>query len=265
MILTPEDAKLFFELAWKLQYYVNQQHSAYKSIKSRDEYARLPAEKKLETRDALWDHPELINAYVSKNPDALPPEQLEIIRRWKSSLRGTFYILRHLKKGSIFIGDGDQVYSVVGLQDELKDMLPPYGLPIMTKAILLPFKGQIIYDGLLESYNIHFGGGIRSRLNHTYTVAKEKERIITSLEPDLAAPKLLKPRNTALPQLKELSASMAKLKGDNTLQSAALKLANLSLGLAIADAEGTFTPEDARKTAKASSRLLNLLDLLEED
>jgi hypothetical protein len=265
MILTPENADLFYELMWKLQYYVNRKYNIHKDVKSRDEYARLATEKKLQARDTLWEHPEVIDAYVQENPDALPPEQLEIIRRWKSSLKGTFYILRHLKKGSIFIGDGDQVYSVLGLKDELGDILPPYGLPIMTKAILLPFKGQIIYDGLLESYNIHFGGGIRSRLNHTYTVAKQKERIITSLEPNLAAPKIIKPQNTALPQLKELSTGMSKIKGDSTLQNAALKLANLSLGLAIADAEGTVAPEDARKIAKASSRLLNLLDILEED
>jgi hypothetical protein len=265
MILTPKDANLFYELMWKLQHYVNQKYNINKNIKSRDEYVRLAMEKKLQSRDTLWEHPEVIETYVQENPDALPPEQLEIIRRWKGFIGGTFYILRHLKKGSIFIGDGDQVYSVLGLQDELENIRPPYELPLMTKAILLPFKGQIIYDGLLQSYNIHFGGGIRSRLNHTYTVAKQKERIIASLEPDLAAPKLVKPKNTALPQMKELSAGMAKIKGDDTLQNAALKLANLSLGLAIADAEGTVAPEDARKVAKASSRLLNLLDILEEN
>lgn len=270
MTLLPEDGKLFFELMWKLQYYVNQKQGFYKNISSRDEYADLPTEKKLKARDALWEHPELIEAYVQENPDALPPEELEIVRKWKGFVKGSFFLLRHLKKGSIFIGgEGDQVYSVQGIQDALDEMIPSYALPQMVIAILLPFKGQIIYDGLLQGYSIHIGGGIRSNLNHTYTVAKQKDRILTTLEPDLAPPKIIKPKKISVPQLKELTASMAKIKGDSPLQNSALTLARLCLGLSIADAEGTFTPDEieaqARKIVKASSRLLNLLDILEED
>jgi len=269
MTLLPEDGKLFFELMWQLQYYVNQKKGFHTSITSRAEYANLPTEKKLQARDALWDHPELIEAYVHENPDSLPSEELEIVQKWKGFIKGSFFLLRHLKKGSIFISDGDQVYSVHGIQDPLDEVIPSYALPLMTKAVLLPFKGQITYDGLLQSYSVHFGGGIRSNLNHTYAVAKQKDRIITTLEPDLAIPKIVKPRKTSLPQLKELSASMAKIKGDGPLQNSALNLARLCLGLSIADAEGMFTPDEievqARKIVKASSRLLNLLDIMEED
>jgi len=269
MTLVPEDGKLFFELMWKLQHYVNQKRGLHKNISSIDEYANLATEKKLKARDALWEHPELIEAYTQENPDALPPEELEIIRKWRGFVKGTFYIFRHLKKGSIFIGDGDKVYSVHGIQDALDDVIPSYALPQMVIAILLPFKGQIIYDGLLQGYSVHFGGGIRSNLNHIYTVAKQKERIITTLEPDLAAPKILKPKNTALPQLRALSATMEKVKGDGPLQTSALTLARLCLGVSIADAEGTFPSDEiesqARKIARASSRLLNLLDMLVDD
>ncbi len=269
MTLIPQDSQLFFELMWKLQYYVNQKQDLLKNIGSRAEYADLPAEKKLKARDALWEHPELIEAYAKENPDALPAQQLDIVQKWKGFVKGTFYILRHLKKGSIFIGDGDKVYSVHGLLQPLDEVLPPYALPLMSKAVLLPFKGQIIYDGLLESYSVHFGGGIRSNLNRIYMVAKQKERIITTLEPELAAPKTIKPKNTALPQLTMLSASMAKIKGDNALQNSALTLARLCLGVSLADAEGTFPSGEieaqARKIARASTRLLNLLDNMEEE
>jgi hypothetical protein len=270
MTLLPEDGKLFFELMWKLQYYVNQKHGFYTNITSRNEYADLPTEKKLRARDALWEHPNLIQAYVQENPDALPPEELEIIQKWTGFIKGSFFLLRHLKKGSIFIGgEGDKVYAVHGIQDPLEDVIPSYALPEMVLAILLPFKGQIIYDGLLRGYNIHIGGGIRSNLNHTYTVAKQKDRILTTLEPDLATPKIVKPKKNANSQLKDLAATIAKIKGDSPLQKSALTLARLCLGLSIADAEGTFTLDEietlAHKIVKASSRLLNLLDIMEED
>jgi hypothetical protein len=126
---------------WKLQYYVNQKHGFHKNITSRDEYANLSTEKKLKARDALWEHPELIEAYARENPDALPPEELEIVRKWKGFVKGSFFLLRHLKRGSIFIGgEGDQVYSVHGIQDALEEAIPSYSLPQMVIAILLPFS-----------------------------------------------------------------------------------------------------------------------------
>ena len=269
MTLPPEDGKLFFQLMWKLHYYANQKKGSHKNITSQDEYAALPAEKKLKTRDALWEHPELIDAYVQENPDTLPAEELEIVRKWKDFIKGSFFILRHLKKGSIFISEDNQVYSVHGIQDPLEEVVPASALPIMVEAILLPFKGQIIYDGLLQSYSVHFGGGIRSDLNRTYMVAKQKDRILTTLEPDLATPKIIKPKKTALPQLEELTAALAKIKGDGSFQTSALSLARLCLELTAADAQGTIMPEEieaqSRKIVKVSSRLLNLLDIMGED
>ncbi len=268
MTLSPEDGKLFFELMWKLQYYVNQKKGIHKNVASRDEYAALPTEQKLKARETLWEHPELIEAYAQENPDALPLAELEIVQKWKGFIKGSFFILRHLKKGSIFIKENDQVYSVQGIQDPLEEVIPSYALPLMVLAILLPYKGQIIYDGLLQSYSVHFGGGIRSNLNHTYMVAKQKDRILTTLEPDLAFPKIVKARKTALLQLKELSASMTKIKGDGPFQTAALNLARLCLELSVADAQGTMMMEEvevqSRKVVKASTRLLNLLDIMAE-
>ena len=83
-----------------------------------------------------------------------------------------------------------------GIQDALEDVIPSYALPLMVEAILLPFKGRIIYDGLLQSYSVVIGGGIQSDLDHAYTVAKHKDRIITTLEPELATPKIIKPKKT---------------------------------------------------------------------
>ncbi len=267
MTLALSDGKLYFELMWKLQYYVNQKRGLHKNISSVEEYAKLPSEEKRKERDELWNDPKLIESYVQENPDALPSAELEIIRKWKGFVKGSFFIFRHLKKGSIFIQE-DQVYLVHGLLDPLDDLVPSYALPQMVETVLLPFKGQIIYDGLLSGYRIQFGGGIRSNLNHTYTVAKHKGRIITTLEPDLASPVTVKSGKSILPQLRELTAAAAKLKGGSPLQKSALALARASLELATAEAEGTFTPDEAdaqsRKILRAAKRLLNLLDMESE-
>jgi len=86
-----------------------------------------------------------------------------------------------LEKYTILIGKQSQVYGVLGVQDSLADILGARPLPIMVEAVLLPFKGQIIYDGLLNVYNVSFGSGVRSELHETYMMAKQNARIITTL------------------------------------------------------------------------------------
>ena len=268
MTLPPNDAKLFFELMWKLQYYINQKRGFHKNISSLEEYSNLPTKMKLTARDELWKTPELIESYVQENPDTLLAEELEIVQKWTGFIKGSFFILRHLKKGSIFIKD-NQVYAVHGIQDPLDEVIPSYALPQMVEAILLPFKGQIIYDGLLAGYRVHFGGGIRSDINHTYTVAKQKDRIITTLEPELETPAIIKPKKNITPQLKDLSITLVKLKSDSPLQNSALALARASIELSLADAQGMLAPDEinaqARKIFKTSKRLLDLLDIMDEE
>jgi hypothetical protein len=268
MTLSSEDGKLFFELMWKLQTFVNRKRGFHKNIASREEYASLPTEKKLKVRDELWKNNGLIEAYVQENPDALSPEELEIVRKWKNPVKGSFFILRHLKKGSIFIRD-EQVYSVHGIQDPLEEVIPSYALPQMVEAVLLPFKGRIVYDGLLSGYSIHFGSGIRSTLERAYSAAKIRDRIVTTLEPELAAPSQVKPKKNITPQLKQASDSLAKLKSDSPLQKAALALARASIELSLLDSEMALGPGEveahARKIIKTSNRLLSLLDIIEEE
>ena len=269
MNLSPEDAKLYFKLMWSLLYFINRQRGILKDISTPEQFASLPSEKKLKVRNALWDNPKLIDAYLQENPEGLSNAELEIVRKWKGFIKGSFFILRHLKKYSIFIGNNDQVYAVVGLLSPLDEVIPSYALPRMLEAVLLPFKGLIIYDGLFTGYNISIGGGIRGNLNHTYTVAKQKERILTTLEPDLAGPKSATPKRTKdlLPKLDEIASRMSTLKGDTTLQNAAISLVRASLELAILAAK---EPEDfselqpaQRKVRRASTRLNNLLEIEE--
>ena len=271
MNLSLEDAQLFFDLMWGLQHYVNQQSGTLKNIQTAAEYGKLPTEKKLKVRAALWKSPNLIDDYLKENPESLSPEHLGIVRSWKGFIKGQFFILRHLKKYTIFIGNKDQVYGVVGLIDSLEEIVPSYNLPSMVDAILLPFKGRIIYDGLLQGYNVSFGSGYRSDLNYIYSVAKQKERIITSLEPELPQSEsvTMQLKRNWLPQLEEMVSTASKLKGETALQNAAFGLVRASLDMAKKvetdpdDLETLFAGE--KKIRKAGSRLSTVLEIEAED
>jgi len=271
MNLSSEDAYLFFELMWGLQRYANQQYGILKDIPSPVDYAKLTAQKKIKLREALWKSPGLIDDYMKENPESLPSEHLEIVRSWKGFIKGEFFILRHLKKYSVFIGNKDQVYGVLGLFDSLEDLVPAFALPAMVETVLLPFKGQIVYDGLLRGYNVSFGSGYRSDLNYIYSVAKQKERIITSLDPGLAQakPATLPLKRNWLPQLEEMASTALKLKGETALQNASFALMRASLEMAKCtetspdDLEALFAAE--RKIRKAARHLSTVLDIEAED
>jgi len=181
MKLLPEETKLFYELMWHLQRYVNERLKIVTTCGSLDEYSVLPVEEKLKVRDAVYVNPGLMDEYISANPDQLNAEKLAIIKEWKGFIKDDFYIERHLKKYTIFIGDTN-VYGVLGLLEGLDQIFPKGYLPVYIKTVLLPFKGKIIYDGMMKNYNIHFGGGITRDLNETYRRAKQNEKIICSLD-----------------------------------------------------------------------------------
>ncbi len=270
MKLSTADADLFFKLMWGLQFYVNQQRQILPHVGSVEAYVELPTADKLKVRDVLWENPELIDAYVAENPDGLPDKELEIVQKWKRFVSGTFHILRFLKKHAIFIGAGSKVYGMLGLYDSLEEVLYGRRPPIAVEAVLLPFKGKIVYDGLLSSYNIFFGGGIRSDLNEIYMAAKQNDHIITTLEPELA--QAARPRRKTLsrdwrPEMDELVQRADKIKGGPPVLSSAFNLLRASAKLAQAAAHN---PDDLdrlwnleRRVRTALTRLQTALDRAE--
>jgi hypothetical protein len=173
MLLSQNDAAQFFRLMWGLQFYVNQQRQLLPDVNSYEAYALLDSQRKRIVRDALWGHPDFIEAYLQANPDKRSDEELIIISKWKRFIAGKFYVFRYLKDHAIFIGNS-QAYGVKGFHEPFEVVFQGRPLPILVEAVLLPYKGQIIYDGLCCAYNIYFGGGIRSNLKEEYNGGQTK-------------------------------------------------------------------------------------------
>lgn len=216
MKLSDADAALFYELMWALQFYVKQKRNLLPEIKTLQQYSDAVVEDKVQVREALYAQPELIDAFLQDNPAKLSEDKLAIVAQWKQFIAGDFYIERILKKYAIFIGQGDRVYGVVGLLEELEDIFYMAQLPLLVKAVLLPFKDKIIYDGLFQGYNIYFGSGISGDLKEIYLTAKQRGEIIetlaeTTAQPVTSAPG--KPLKDWTPELAELLATASKLKG----------------------------------------------------
>lgn len=214
MKLSEQDAKRYFELMWALQFYVNHKLQIH-DIKIIDEYADTSTDQKVKVRDALFENTNLIDSFVQENPQNFSEKTLRIVSEWKNFIRGNFFIERLLKKYAVFIQE-DKVYAVVGLSQSFNELTYYSTLPLYVDTVLLPFKGKIIYDGLLGFRNIYFGGGIKRSLKETYMRAKQNTRIIDKLEKsNVEKPKIskLKSLKDWKPELDELANKAKKLKG----------------------------------------------------
>lgn len=261
MKLSGRDAELFFQLMWALQFYVNQNLKIH-DIKSIEDYADSVADQKAEVRDALYENIELIDSFVQENPQKFSAENLAIISGWKKFIRGSFLIERLLKKYAVFIQE-DKVYGVLGFSRSFDEFGYDGNLPLYVDTVLLPFKGKIVYDGLLKFRNIRFGGGIKRRLKETYMRAKQNDRIIDSLEesveksPDKPAPESLKDWK---PELEELARKANKLKGtakSPAIYSPAFSLVKASIEFAQLAASDANDQEGLHKALQKVRRAFN--------
>ncbi len=218
MNLDPDDCELFYKLHKALLLFVNNRLELVEPPPgSAKTTAALPPEQRLMLRDALLEHMDLIDAFVNENPFGLDPEELDIVRSWKDLVAGEFYIYRYLKKYTVFLTAKEPIvaYGVLALSDRFEDLLGPH-LPYLCQTVLLPFKGQIVYDGVVRGYNITFGPGIRRRLKNSYNEAKERQGIITSLPPPAHAPRPARKKST--PKRRAKAAEMTA--GDPSIPAA---------------------------------------------
>lgn len=180
-----EAVDLFFRLHRSLMFFVNQKLRVIdEKAATPEKYSGLPPEKRIKVHEAFLEHTDLVNAFAVENPFHLGEDELEIVQSWKHLVSGTFYAYRQLKSYMVFLSTTEPVvaYGVVALFQPFETVIGPY-LPRMVKTTLLPFKGQIVYDGVAMSYNITFGPGIRRRLDQEYKEAKEGTGIVTTLPP----------------------------------------------------------------------------------
>ncbi|HRQ39464.1 MAG TPA: hypothetical protein PLD25_16270 [Chloroflexota bacterium] len=267
MKLSEQDARLFFDLMFSLQFFVKQQLGLFPEVKTAAAYRELTGEIRMEVRNAVWDNPHLIQEYVKGNPDTLNAEQLGIVSGWQQFLRGNFVLERHLKSYTIFIGDGNKVYGVLGLLDELEEVIPKYALPMYTQAVLLPFKGVIVYDGLLSSYALSFGGGMRSGFKEAYNKAKRKGEIIVSFDTAVQtqatakAQKPLKDWQPIITALNEQAQTLRAQAGSPPTWGPAFSVVKASLALA---ETAVTSPEDSQTLWQQYNRVVQALNRLED-
>lgn len=185
MMLSSTDSQRFYQIWWPLLNYVNTQHQVVNNFPIDPSMGGMKIKDSLKIRNVLWNSPDLLDKFISSNPAGLQEADLALAASWKHRFSSKFVILRHLKKHSVFLSYEEQAmaFGVIGILCPIQDVVGHY-LPVMVEAVLLPFEGKIIYDGIIAPYQVSFGTGLRNRFNHAYRTASELNGVKTSLNLD---------------------------------------------------------------------------------
>ena len=186
MILERKDTDLFYSLWFPLLDFANSRYQVCPGI------GAIEFGKSVDMHDAktianhIWEHTEVIDAFLAETD--LSEEHREIVIGWKKCRPEKYILERHFKKGSVFISadtarivSAARVYMVLGLYSPWEEVLCGRPLPVLLDAVLLPFRGRIITDGLVISSNIVFGRGAAADFKDAYMDAKKSGRIQFSL------------------------------------------------------------------------------------
>ena len=95
----------------------------------------------------------------------------------------TFIVYKDLKKYTVFVDTQESLsYGVYGLMTEIRDIIGNE-LPVMADALILPFKGHIVFDGMLSPYEMKITGALGKILVNSYRDSKSGLGVITELPP----------------------------------------------------------------------------------
>lgn len=181
MRLPPDEAKHFMDLYSGLIGWCARRLDPKSAIHDAATLRAASLEDHAAVRDRMLDEPALIDAYVAENPDGISAADLGLVRAWRRFVRGDFVAERDLKRCTVFVEwkDPPTAYGVLSLKEEIVDILP-MPLPMLVEAVLLPWRGAVVCDGILRYKNVYLGAGIRRRLKEAYRLAKARG-IVTSL------------------------------------------------------------------------------------
>ena len=190
MLLSPDDAALFYRAWGALLTWVNDQRGIVPRFALPTPGQPLDPSLASKIKDVVWAEDALREQFLAEGAADLGREERELVASWTHRVSGNFVILKHLQKHSIFLKE--DAYGVLGIYTPLEVMFP--SVPMFVEAVLIPFRDVIITDGLIRSPGIHltFGGGARRMMNAQYSEARATGRVHTTLpkRADTAADRL---------------------------------------------------------------------------
>ncbi|MEI6796077.1 MAG: hypothetical protein WCK39_04365 [Methanomassiliicoccales archaeon] len=184
MLLSKEDAQVVLGLLDQLMVEANDHYRVFEHLEV-NEVRKVNIRRSFVLQEKLFSDDRVIRSYLRRRSEALTLEEKDLLRDWCGFLKAKFVMVEHRDEGTVFLlpqkkGIAAQ-YQVLGLTQEIAHILNA-PLPMYVSTVLLPFKGQITYTGLMRHQFMRVGSEIALKYILAYRRALEYGPPITSLE-----------------------------------------------------------------------------------
>jgi hypothetical protein len=178
MILTIEERKIFWKNWLNLLSFVNDIYKIDNGFFHPNKPMGININVGLKISKKLFSHITIIDKYIDTNK--ITEEDEELLISWKKYIRGTFIVLKQLKKYCVLYDEeNNKWYGINGITSSIEETIKE--LPCVVKTVLLPFKNKIIYNSFIENYRIIIGPNIKRELMEKYKRIKMENGIINKL------------------------------------------------------------------------------------
>ena len=179
MILEDKERKLFFKLWLKLLIFVNNEYKLIENFGSPETPVGLNIDDIRKIREKLWENSKIIDKFL-KYTD-FRKNDYEIVNSWKNFIKGKFIVLKNYKKFTVIMDiDNEILYGIYGISNPIIEIIPDF--PMMIETVIIPFKGKIIYDSLIQKYDVTVGKNMRQSFNEKYKELRNRIGIKSILE-----------------------------------------------------------------------------------
>lgn len=159
--LGAKEANRFYKLYMNLLDYVNKKYHIIRENNLARAYHVNPTDQ-AKIREKLFENLSIIDEYVALNPNRLNSTLLKQVKEMKNAIMMNCVIVKYDNNYTLVMGENETLYGVIGDVCNLDEVIPAHSLPYMCKLVLVPYKGKIVYDGVIEGANIHMGDGFCS-------------------------------------------------------------------------------------------------------
>ncbi|KYC52616.1 MAG: hypothetical protein AMQ74_00683 [Candidatus Methanofastidiosum methylothiophilum] len=178
MKLSQEEIDQFIRLYKSLLIYAKQKNKGFNKLSKEK---RMYKDEWLNLRDILANNMTIIDEYINENPYNLKSEELNIIKQWKNGIYSNFFIIEYENEYTVmYDNQSGKSYAVMSLNDPISEFIEY--IPSYVRTFLLPFKGKIVYDGLINTDNVIFVGSTLKSIMSMYKKSIAKYGLIKSFD-----------------------------------------------------------------------------------
>ena len=165
--LNQKDVRLFYDLYFGLLDYTNQKYNIKPNYKIYKRKGINPNDI-IEIVLKFWENKEtIVDEFCKENPFRFNKEERNLVKEFKKGIRETFTLANYEEEYTALMTD-DKIYMIKGLNDNLDNIIPYENLPQIIITSIIPYKGYLVYDGIIQSYPISFGPGINQIVEEQY-------------------------------------------------------------------------------------------------